>query len=310
VVSHDAALSLAYAQCERRAREHYENFPVASRLLPAGMRPHIAAIYAFARTADDFADEPGLAPAERLRLLDDWGRRLTRSAELQFGDSDGGTSDGATSDGATKVAPYGDLDHVFLALGRTIRECRLPVSLFEDLLSAFRQDVTTTRYENWTSVLDYCRRSANPVGRLVLRVAGYDDPKLDAQSDAVCTALQLANFWQDLGRDWAIGRLYVPREDLVTEGAREEDLTARNTTPEWRRVMQVMVQRTRVLFAAGRGVCDGVSGRLKFELRLTWLGGSRILDKLERRGFDVFNQRPSIGARDLPGLLRDAVLWR
>jgi hydroxysqualene synthase len=302
VVSHDAALSLAYAQCERRAQEHYENFPVASRLLPAAMRPHIAAIYAFARTADDFADEPGLAPAERLRLLDDWGWRLTRSAALQFGDSD--------ADGATKVAPCGDPDYVFLALGRTIRECRLPVSLFEDLLSAFRQDVTTTRYESWTSVLDYCRRSANPVGRLVLRVAGYDDPKLDAQSDAVCTALQLANFWQDLGRDWAIGRLYVPCEDVVRQGAREEDLTARNMAPEWRRVMQVMVQRTRALFAAGRGVCDGVSGRLKFELRLTWLGGSRILDKLERRGFDVFNQRPSIGARDLPGLLRDAVLWR
>jgi len=303
VVSHDAALSLAYAQCERRAREHYENFPVASRLLPVAMRPHIAAIYAFARTADDFADEPGLAPAERLRLLDDWGRRLTRSAELQFGGS-------GDSDGATKVAPYGDPDPVFLALGRTIRECRLPIGLFEDLLSAFRQDVTTTRYENWTSVLDYCRRSANPVGRLVLRVAGYDDPKLDTQSDAVCTALQLANFWQDLGRDWAIGRLYVPREDLVTGGAREEDLTAGNMTPEWRRVMQMMVRRTRALFAAGRGVCDGVSGRLKFELRLTWLGGSRILEKLERHGFDVFNQRPSIGARDLPGLLRDAVLWR
>jgi hydroxysqualene synthase len=303
VVSHDAALSLAYAQCERRAREHYENFPVASRLLPVAMRPHIAAIYAFARTADDFADEPGLAPAERLRLLDDWGRRLTCSAEPQFGGS-------GDSDGATKVAPYGNPDPVFLALGRTIRECRLPIGLFEDLLSAFRQDVTTTRYENWTSVLDYCRRSANPVGRLVLRVAGYDDPKLDTQSDAVCTALQLANFWQDLGRDWAIGRLYVPREDLVTGGAREEDLTVGNMTLEWRRVMQVMVQRTRALFAAGRGVCDGVGGRLKFELRLTWLGGSRILDKLERHGFDVFNQRPSIGARDLPGLLRDAVFWR
>ena len=160
-------------------------------------------------------------------------------------------------------------------------------------------------------MLDYCRRSANPVGRLVLRVGGYDDARLDAQSDAVCTALQLANFWQDLARDWAIGRLYVPRDDRISAGAREEDLMAeKRMTPEWRRVMSVMVQRTRALFAAGRGVCDGVSGRLRWELRLTWLGGSRILDKLERHDFDVFNHRPTIGKGDIPGLIRDAVLWR
>ncbi len=169
-------------------------------------------------------------------------------------------------------------DPVFLALGQTMRDCRLPVTLFEDLLSAFRQDVTTTRYQTWAGVLDYCRRSANPVGRLVLRVAGYDDARLDQQSDAVCTALQLANFWQDLGRDWAIGRLYVPGDDRTPAGAREEDLTAGQMTPEWRSVMRVMVRRTRELFAAGRGVCDGVGGRLRWELRLTWLGGARILD--------------------------------
>ena len=283
-MSRDAALADAYAQCERRAREHYENFPVASRLLPAAMRPHIAAIYAFARTADDYADEPGIATDERLRLLDAWGQQL----------SDLGSGS----------------DPVFLALGQTIRDCRLPLRLFEDLLSAFRQDVTTTRYESWTSVLDYCRRSANPVGRLVLRVAGYDDPRLDAESDAVCTALQLANFWQDLGRDWAIGRLYVPAEDRIAAGAREEDLATGRITPEWRGVMQAMVQRTRELFAAGRGVCDGVSGRLRYELRLTWLGGTRILDKLERVRFDVFHHRPAIRTSDIPGLLRDAVLWR
>jgi squalene synthase HpnC len=201
-------------------------------------------------------------------------------------------------------------DPVFVALGQTIRECRLPVTLFEDLLSAFRQDVTTTRYDTWESVLDYCRRSANPVGRLVLRVGGYDDARLDAQSDALCTALQLANFWQDLSRDWAIGRLYVPRADRISAGACEEDVAEKRMTPEWRRVMGVMVQRTRALFAAGRGVCDGVTGRLRWELRVTWLGGSRILDKLERHDFDVFNHRPTIGKGDIPGLIRDAVLWR
>ena len=199
---------------------------------------------------------------------------------------------------------------MFLALGQTMRDCRLPVTLFEDLLSAFRQDVTTTRYQTWAGVLDYCRRSANPVGRLVLRVAGYDDARLDQQSDAVCTALQLANFWQDLGRDWTIGRLYVPGDDRIPAGAREEDLAAGRMTPEWHSVMRVMVRRTRELFAAGRGVCDGVGGRLRWELRLTWLGGARILDAIERADYDVFNHRPTIGKRDIPGLIRDAVLWR
>jgi hydroxysqualene synthase len=292
------AVARAYAFCEQHAREHYENFPVASRLLPAAMRPHIAAIYAFARTADDYADEPGIATAERLRLLDAWGRQLAAVA--------GSTAGRESATGIHDSRP----DPVFLALGQTIRDRRLPVKLFEDLLSAFRQDVTTTRYDTWADVLDYCRRSADPVGRLVLRVAGYDDPRLDEQSDAVCTALQLANFWQDLGRDWAIGRLYVPAEDRIPAGAREEDLAAGKMTPEWRSVMRVMVRRTRALFAAGRGVCDGVEGRLRWELRLTWLGGSRILDKLERDDWDVLNRRPSIGKRDIPGMIRGAVLWR
>ena len=302
MVSYDAVVARAYAHCEQLAREHYENFPVASRLLPAAMRPHIAAIYAFARTADDYADEPGIASNERLRRLDVWGEQLAAAGSGR--ESCAGVHDSLPDTALALVDP------VFVALGQTIRDCRLPIRLFEDLLSAFRQDVMTTRYDSWASVLDYCRRSANPVGRLVLRVAGYDDARLDAQSDAVCTALQLANFWQDLGRDWAIGRLYVPNEDRITAGAREEDLTARALTPEWRNVMQVMVRRTRELFAAGRGVCDGVGGRLRWELRLTWLGGSRILDKLERADFDVFNRRPSIGRGDVPGLLRDAVLWR
>jgi squalene synthase HpnC len=292
VVTSDPELARAYAHCERIARDHYENFPVASYLLPAAMRPHIAAIYAFARTADDFADEPGMAPDERIRRLDAWGHALALACGPQ------------RSSGSDPVDP------IFVALANTMRERRLPVSLFEDLLSAFRQDVTTTRYDTWESVLDYCRRSANPVGRLVLRVAGYDAARLDAQSDAVCTALQLANFWQDFGRDWQIGRLYVPRTDVAAAGAKETDLDARVMPPEWRSVMKVMVRRTRDLFEAGRGVCDGVRGRLRVELRLTWLGGSRILDKLERAEFDALAGRPVIGPRDVPGLLRDALLWR
>jgi squalene synthase HpnC len=297
VVRQVPAVARAYEYCERLAREHYENFPVASHLLPAAMRPHIAAIYAFARTADDFADEPGRSVDERLRLLDEYAARLSQLASS--------SEEPLVAHDAAPVS-----DPVFVALRQTVRDCRLPIGLFADLLSAFRQDVTTTRYATWADVLDYCRRSANPVGRLVLRVAGHDDPALDEASDAVCTALQLANFWQDLERDWAIGRLYVPADARIAAGARDDDLTARRMTGEWRTVMRDMTGRTRLLFAAGRRVCDGVSGRLRWELRLTWLGGSRILDKLERADFDVFTARPTVGARDVPGLLRDAVLWR
>lgn len=278
-------LAAAYAWCERLAREHYENFPVASRLLPARMRPHIAAIYAFARIADDFADEPGRADAERLQLLAEW------EAGLEPG-------------------PPSSEPQVFLALHHTIQECRLPRQLFHDLISAFRQDVTVKRYESWHDVLDYCRRSANPVGRLVLRVAGYDDPRLDAASDALCTALQLTNFWQDLERDWQNGRLYVPAEVHRAHGADLADLEKRRWTESWRQTLEACGAKTRALFAAGRPVCDGVAGRLRWELRLTWLGGSRILDKLEAARFDVFGQRPTLGAADAPAIVGRLLRWR
>ena len=282
-----SSLEASYAYCQQMARRHYENFPVASLMLPAHTRPHIAAIYAFARTADDFADVPGIPDDERLRRLDDWLQRLRMDASRIPTD-----------------------DHVFRAVHNTITACRLPVSLFEDLVSAFRQDVIKKRYTDWEDVLDYCRRSANPVGRLVLRVAGYDDPRLDAASDAVCSALQLTNFWQDLERDWEIGRLYVPADERARAGAKESDLDARRLTPEWRTALAAATERTRELFAAGRPVCDGVKGRLRWELRLTWLGGSRILDKLERLGFDVFRRRPTLGPGDAVPLVWQAILWR
>jgi len=295
----DDDLRSAYAACERVARRHYENFPVASILLPAAMRPHIAAIYAFARAADDFADEGSLLPADRLALLDDWGVRLSASV--------GGTTDILPN--PESRAPSPESESIFLALGHTIRSCSLPVPLFEDLLSAFRQDVVRKRYGTWADVMDYCRRSANPVGRLVLRVAGHADPHLDRASDAVCTALQLANFWQDLDRDWRIGRLYVPRDEIERFGASEADLDSRVISAAWRDVLSEMAARTRRLFAEGRAVCDGLRGRLRYELRLTWLGGMRILDRLEQAGFDVFTARPTLGSSDVPALLWGAVAW-
>jgi hydroxysqualene synthase len=287
-----SGLDAAYGYCERIAREHYENFPVASSLLPAPMRPHIAAIYAFARRADDYADEPGPDTDERLRLLDEWGARLDRAVP-------------AMSDPAT---PNDDL--IFIALEHTICTHRLPRSLFHDLLSAFRQDVVTTRYKTWRDVLDYCRRSANPVGRLVLRVAGYDNANLDAQSDAVCTALQLTNFWQDLAIDWGRGRLYLPAEELTRAFARESDLNRGELTTEWQTALQGAVRRTRELFDIGRPICDAVSGRLRWELRFTWLGGMRILEHIEAAGFDVFHHRPTLGPRDAPLLCWRALQWR
>ena len=282
-------LRAAYAACERLARAHYENFPVASRLLPAPMRPHVAALYAFARTADDFADEGRRPAEERRRLLDDWENRLHACVETAEGDP---------------------ADQIFLAVGATIRACNLPVGLFEDLLSAFRQDITTHRYQTWDGVLDYCRRSANPVGRLVLRIAGHADARLDESSDALCTALQLTNFWQDIGRDWERDRLYVPLEDVGACQAEVRDLADRNLTDAWRCALQRVARRTRELFRGGRAVCDGVGGRLRCELRITWLGGVRILDRLERNNFDVFASRPELTMADVPSLLWNALTWR
>jgi squalene synthase HpnC len=282
----EAALRDAYAACERLARDHYENFPVASRLVPAAMRPHIAALYAFARTADDFADEERRTAVERRLLLDNWQNRLHACVEDCNPD-----------------------DRLFLALGATIRARNLPISLFDDLLSAFRQDITTHRYQGWDPLLDYCRRSANPVGRLVLRIAGYDDPALDRSSDALCTALQLTNFWQDLDRDWEKGRLYVPLDDVEACHARLQDLDDRRLTEPWQTVMGRMARRTRDLFDLGRGVCDGVGGRLRYELRATWLGGTRLLDRLERIHYNVFLFRPTLGLGDVPPLVWRALWW-
>jgi squalene synthase HpnC len=285
-------VTAAYDACLRLAREHYENFPVASRLLPPASRPHVAAIYAFARLADDFADEGDHSRAARLALLDDWRARLHRAAR-----------------GMPQPDPGSDAAQVFAALGETMARCDLDVQPFEDLLSAFRQDVVTDRYETWADLLDYCRRSANPVGRLVLAINGYRDARLNALSDAVCTALQLTNFWQDVQRDWHKGRVYVPGEVLRASGADERDLAAGRLSPAWRAALGSVARRTREVFLDGRGVADGVRGRLRWELRATWLGGMRILDRLEAVDFDVFARRPALGWRDGVVIARRMIFW-
>ena len=286
-------LARAYAACEALARAHYENFPVASRLLPAAMRPHVAAVYAFARLADDIADEGAATPTERRERLQLWQDRIHRAA---------GRIDGE------RVADRDGL--IALAVGHSIRTLELPLSLFDDLVSAFGQDTMTTRYASWDEVFDYCRRSANPVGRLVLRIAGYREEALDRSSDALCTALQLTNFWQDFGHDWRAGRLYVPKEEQHACGAREADLEAGRMTDPWVHALDRAVARTRRMFDHGRYVCDHVRGRLGVELRFTWLGGARMLERVDAAHHRLLEYRPTLGRSDVPLLLWRAAAWR
>ena len=267
------------------------------------MRPHIAAVYAFARVADDIADEGVAAAADRQNALEAWQRRLHVAVRAV------GTVEVArTGPPAGPRDERGDL--ILAAVAHSIRTLDLPLSLFDDLVSAFGQDTMTNRYASWTDVLDYCRRSANPVGRLVLRIAGYREAALDRSSDALCTALQLTNFWQDFGRDWRAGRLYVPRDVQIAAGADEAELT-QGTIPEpWGRALERCVSVTRERFCEGRAVCDGVRGRLRAELRFTWLGGARILERVEHGRFALFERRPALGPADVPLLLWRAARWR
>ena len=257
------------------------------------MRRHVAAVYAFARYADDFADEGEREPRARLELLDDWLTRLHTAVG-----------------GEVKADSDDQRDLVFAAVSETIRIHRLPVSLFEDLLSAFCQDVTVHRYETWDALLDYCRRSANPVGRLVLRIAGHRDDDTDRAADNLCTALQLTNFLQDLDGDWRRGRVYVPSEVCRIHGASESDLEGDRLSEPWRQAVADMSNRTRNVFDEGKSVCDVVGGRLGLELRLTWLGGRRILDRLESNGYDPRVRRPTLGLADSLPIVWKAASWR
>lgn len=276
------SVSEAFAYCERMARTHYENFPVGSLLVPRRLRPHVYSIYAFARTADDFADEGYDTPlglSERLQALADWQRQLE--------DCDAGRA----------------AHPVFIALAETVSELQLPVQLFRDLLSAFTQDVTKRRYADFDEVLDYCRRSANPVGRLILLLFGYRDQRLHELSDRICTALQLANFWQDVAVDLQKDRVYLPQDEMARFGYSEAQLQAREFNARFAALMKYQVERTRALFMAGRPLPELVRGRLRYELRLTWHGGMRILEQIEGQGYDTLSRRPKITKTDKLRLL-------
>jgi len=267
----------AYGFCERLARSHYENFPVGSVLVKKDLRKHFYSIYAFARIADDFADEAyseSYDAADRLAWLDEWGRKLEAAYE-------------------------GRATHpVFLALSHTAGQFSLPNTLFDDLLSAFRQDVTVRRYNSYGDLLDYCRRSANPVGRLVLLLFGYRDPEMHSRSDDICTGLQLANHWQDVKIDLDKDRVYLPLEDMLRFGISAETLERDCKSDRFRGLMAMEVDRARALFERGKPLCVGARGRLGLELRAIWLGGARILSRIEKARYDVFNHRPRVTSGD------------
>jgi len=275
----------AYRFCEDFARAHHENFPVASRFVPAELRPNMIALYAFFRAADDFADEPEYE-GRRYEALDAWQEELHRCF-------------------------HGEPRHpVFVALHDTIEKRGLALPPFEDLLSAFRTDLEITRYPTFSTLRAYAARSAEPAGRLLLGLFGYRDPELIRFSDEIATAVQFTDHWQDLAADAARDHIYIPGEDLHFFGVSEADIKAQRATPPIRDLMRFQVARTRSLFERGRPLLDKVGNNFKFELALIWLTSMAILDKIEEADFDVFTHRPVIGKRDKAMILaRAAKRW-
>jgi squalene synthase HpnC len=262
--------------------DHYENFPVASLLLPRRLREPVEAIYAFARSADDIADEGDAPAVVRLARLNDYRGELLAIAQ-----------------GKTPADP------MFARLARNIRAHGLPIQLFRDLLDAFQQDVGKTRYADFPELLDYCRRSANPVGRLLLVLYKADSPDNLKLSDHICTSLQLINFWQDVAIDWKKNRIYLPQADLADFGIGEAHIAEGRVDAAWRDLLAFQVQRARAMMLAGAPLARRLPGRLGWELRLMVEGGLRILEKIEGVGFDVFRRRPTLSKADWP-----AMAWR
>lgn len=264
--------------------DHYENFPVASVLLPAHLRSAVEAIYAFARSADDLADEGNATEEARLAALKEYECALDK---IECG----------------KTVQK----RLFQQLANVLDEHRLPVQPLRDLLSAFKQDVTTTRYRTFLSLLDYCRRSANPVGVLMLHLYESATPSNLRDSDAICTALQLTNFWQDVAIDWPKNRIYLPEEDLERFGVTITHIADAKVDDAWRALMRFEIARTRALMLSGAPLALRLPGRIGFELRLVVQGGLRILDRIEAAEYDVFRHRPQLKAHDWLVMLARAV---
>jgi phytoene synthase len=259
---------------------HYENFPVASLLLPKALRNPVEIIYRFARSADDFADEGSDPDDVRLARLQAYHGELETIGRGE--------------------APRSAL---FVEIARIVREHALPLGLFDDLLSAFSQDVTKKRYADFVDLLDYCRRSANPVGRLLLHLFKRTSETDLAGSDAVCTALQLINFWQDVEKDFAMGRIYLPQDEMARHGVSERHIAEQRCDAGWQSLLRFQVERSREMILRGQPLARSLPGRIGLEIRATIQGGLRILQKIERANYDVFRRRPVLRALDWPLLL-------
>ncbi len=267
--------------------DHYENFPVASILMPKRLRKPVAAIYHFARAADDIADEGDLSNKERLQQLDDFRDELDHIAADE-----------------TPLLP------LFKRLADEIREHPLPMQPFHDLLDAFSQDVVKKRYANYDELMDYCRRSANPVGNLLLHLYDEATPVNLVYSDAICTSLQLINFWQDVAKDYAIGRIYLPQDDMARFGVNEEQIGMAVANESWRILMKSQVDRARALMLQGAPLGSILGGRIGLEMRMIIAGGLRILDKLEAADYDMFRRRPVLRPFDWVIMLFNSAPYR
>ena len=297
--THTVSLSEAEAYCRKLAKTHYENFPVVSWLLPRKMHQHFYNVYAYCRWADDLGDE--VEGAERsLELLDWWRGELNGcySVSEETRKEDCGSAGASPSRMQT-----GSMQHpVFVAIKKTIAQCNIPQQPFEDLISAFEQDQRVLEYDTFEQLLDYCRRSANPVGRLVLYVCGQFNEKNANWSDSICTGLQLANFWQDVARDYDIGRVYLPAEDRERFGYSRNDLEFRTTNDAFLQLMQFEVDRAKEFLCAGLPLVNQMPGRLQIDIELFERGGLKILERIERNGDRVWDERPVVTKSDVASL--------
>lgn len=293
----DSAPSLeqARAYCRRLAQSHYENFSVATWFLPRRLNQHFYNVYSYCRISDDLGDEVG-DPQRSLALLDEWESELNATYLSLVYPAQSGIQSNVEE---LRREPghherTGPRHPVFVALRETIRECSIPRQPFADLLTAFRQDQRVKRYDTLADVLEYCHYSANPVGRLVLHVCGYSDDERQQLSDYTCTALQLANFWQDVAVDYGKGRVYLPLEDLRCFGVEEQVIASGRATPQFVELMKFEVARAREWFERGLPLASKVDSELAIDIELFTRGGQEVLNAIERQGYDVLHRRPAI----------------
>lgn len=265
----------AYKFCEKLATRHYENFPVGSVLFPKKSRKYIYAIYAFARTADDIADSDKISSENKLKHLNDLENKLTRICNNEFVN-----------------------DEIFIALKDTMKTLKIPAKEFRDLLTAFKQDSVKQKYEEFEELIEYSKYSANPIGHLVLYVSGIDDEKLFRLSDNVCTALQLANFWQDVSVDLNMGRVYIPHKEMIKYNYNYNLLNDRIENNDLLNLIKSLVDKTKELFANGKELDRHLHGRLKYEFRTMYRGGMSILQKIEKMEYKVLSKRVTVNTSD------------